>query len=180
MLPSLSSLQLLALAPPHGAKGGGHGGGGGAGHGAAAGTHAPAGHGAGHDAVPGWLGLTDLPEWVDPSLDVLTIVFLALGAFLVLTGALGVIRMPDVFARMHPAGKGDTMGQTLVLVGLVFQATDPFMALKLLIIVAVLWITAPTSTHALAVAAWRDGHRPLLGEAARQAVRDNEGREDAA
>jgi multisubunit Na+/H+ antiporter MnhG subunit len=56
----------------------------------------------------------------------------------------------------------DALGQLLILGGLGIASDDPWIALKLAIISSVLFITAPTSTHALVRAAWREGLRPWL------------------
>ena len=85
-----------------------------------------------------------------------------LGAFVVFTGAVGVARFPDFYARVHPAGMIDALGQVLILAGLGIASDDPWIALKLAIIAVTLFITAPTSTHALVRAAWREGLRPWL------------------
>ena len=85
-----------------------------------------------------------------------------LGAFVVFTGAVGVARFPDFYARVHPAGMIDALGQVLILTGLGIASDNPWIALKLAIISVTLFITAPTSTHALVRAAWREGLRPWL------------------
>lgn len=87
------------------------------------------------------------------------------GAFFMLTGALGLLRFPDVFTRMHAAGMTDTMGAGLILAGLCFQG-DGITALRLLLILAFLWFTSPVSTHALARAALQGGLRPVVGKGA--------------
>ena len=86
-------------------------------------------------------------------LDVVSWVFILGGVFFTLTGALGILRLPDVFTRMHAAGMTDTMGAGLILVGLCFQTGDGFIVFRLLLIVALLWFTSPIATHALAKAA---------------------------
>ena len=88
----------------------------------------------------------DYGDWVSA-------VCLALGALFALTGAVGVLRFGDFYSRLHPAGHGDTLAQTFILGGLLFQCTDFFMAVKLVLIVVFLYITAPTATHAISQAA---------------------------
>lgn len=94
--------------------------------------------------------------------DLITMVCLGLGAFLALTGSLGLLRMPDFYTRLHPAGKNDSLGQLLVVVGLCFQATHWMHVAKLLLIAGFLLLTAPTATHAITKAAWIAGLRPWL------------------
>ena len=49
--------------------------------------------------------------------DVLTTIFLAGGVFFGFTGSLGILRMPDFYTRLHPAGKSDTLSQALIVAG---------------------------------------------------------------
>lgn len=93
-------------------------------------------------------------------LDVLSWALLMAGAFLVLVGALGLVRMPDFYTRMHPAGITDTLGTGLILLGLMLQAGFGFVAIKLFLIGAFLFFTSPTSTHAIANAALVTGLKP--------------------
>lgn len=94
-------------------------------------------------------------------LDAVSWVLLGAGAFFTLVGALGMLRLPDVFARMHAAGMTDTMGAGLILAGLCFQTGAVSVVARLLLVAAFLWFTSPISTHALARAALRTGVRPL-------------------
>lgn len=89
------------------------------------------------------------------------------GILFVLAGALGVLRMPDFFTRMHAAGMTDTLGAEFIVFGLCFQTAfvqgDWQMTLKLLLVAFFLFITSPTATHAIANAAHRSGLKPQLG-----------------
>ncbi len=90
--------------------------------------------------------------------DALTVVFLAVGSFFALTGAVGILRLPDFYSRIHPAGKSDTLAQLMILMGLVFQvfrsdSYGTFIGVKLILIVLLLFITSPTAVHAIARAA---------------------------
>lgn len=84
------------------------------------------------------------------------------GLFCVLSG-IGLFRMPDVFTRSHAAGMTDTVGATLILAGLLLQAPDWTVAVRLVLVVAFLVLTSPTASHALAQAALADGLQPKLG-----------------
>jgi len=85
------------------------------------------------------------------------------GAIFVLAGALGVLRMPDFFTRMHAAGMTDTLGAEFILLGLMLQAGFSQMTLKLLLVAFFLFLTSPTATHAIANAALKSGLKPQLG-----------------
>src|SRR5687768_14906123 len=84
---------------------------------------------------------------------------LAGSAFCVI-GAIGLIRMPDLYTRMHAASVTDTLGAGLILLGLVLQAGFTLVAAKLLIVALLILFTTPTATHALARAAFLRGVAP--------------------
>lgn len=96
--------------------------------------------------------LVDILSWV---------LLLAGGAFLV-TGGIGLLRLPDFFARLHATGLTDTLGTALTMLGLILQAGLTLVSVKLFLIFAFLFFTGPTATHALAKAALHGGVRPLL------------------
>jgi len=75
------------------------------------------------------------------------------GSMFCLVGGLGLIRLPDMFARMHGASLIDTMGIGLILIGLMFQAGFTLITGKLVLILIFVFFTSPTSTYALARAA---------------------------
>ena len=102
---------------------------------------------------------------MDTALQLISWGLVLAGAFFMLTGALGLLRFPDVFTRMHAAGMTDTMGAGLILAGLCFQG-DGVTAVRLLLILGFLWFTSPVSTHALARAALQGGLRPVVGRGA--------------
>ncbi|MGD2138838.1 MAG: monovalent cation/H(+) antiporter subunit G [Burkholderiales bacterium] len=83
------------------------------------------------------------------------------GVFCVI-GALGLLRMPDFFTRMHAASLIDTLGAGLLLLGMMLQAGLTLVTVKLVMIALLLFFTSPTATHALARAARVRGVEPLL------------------
>lgn len=100
---------------------------------------------------------------MDLPLDIASWTFLLGGSFFLLTGGIGVLRLPDFFARLHAAGVTDTMGAGLTLLGLAFQAGFSPAGIKLALILGFLIFTSPTATHALAKAASHGKLKPLLG-----------------
>lgn len=90
-------------------------------------------------------------------------VCLAAGAAFCVVGAIGLIRMPDFYTRMHAASVTDTVGAGLILIGLMLQAGFTLVTAKLLMIGMLILLTSPAATHALARAAFLRGVRPLLG-----------------
>lgn len=99
-------------------------------------------------------------------LDWISAVLLGLGGFVALTSAVGVLRMPDFFTRIHPAGKNDSLAQVLILGALLLQVPGWQVAVKLLLISAFLLLTTPSSTYAIAHAAIVDQRKPLVGDEA--------------
>jgi len=97
---------------------------------------------------------------MDVLLDGATGLFIAVGLFFILTGSIGVLRMPDVFCRMHAAGMTDTMGAGFLLLGFALQAGSPMVLVRVVLIYAFLLFTSPISSHALARAALARGEEP--------------------
>ena len=93
-------------------------------------------------------------------LDVLSWISIVGGLFFMLVGTVGVLRMPDVYTRLHAAGMTDTMGAGLLLLGMGFQAGISLITVRLVIVYAFLLFTSPIGTHALARAAIVGGVEP--------------------
>jgi multicomponent Na+:H+ antiporter subunit G len=85
-------------------------------------------------------------------------VFALIGALFCVIGGIGVVRLPEFYTRCHASGLADSAGAGALLLGLMFFA-DPLVAVKLLILVAFLWISSAVSTHSLAKAAFSKGVR---------------------
>lgn len=90
-------------------------------------------------------------------------IFLVAGAGFCVIGGVGLLRMPDFYARTHAAGVTDTMGAGLVLIGLMLQAPTALIGVKLVIILGFLWLVGPTAGHALFKAAYADGVKVYEG-----------------
>jgi multicomponent Na+:H+ antiporter subunit G len=83
-------------------------------------------------------------------------VLVSLGVFFLVAGAVGLVRFPDFYTRMHAAGKCDTLGSLLVLTGLAVHQGFDLASVKLIIVAVLIFITSPTATHAIARAAPRN------------------------
>lgn len=97
-------------------------------------------------------------------IDVLSWICLVGGGFFCVVGAVGLMRMPDFYTRMHAASVIETLGAGLILLGLVLQAGFTLVAVKLLMVGLLIFFASPTATHALARAAMVRGLKPLLSE----------------
>ena len=84
-----------------------------------------------------------------------TVILIALGVFFLALGAVGLLRFPDYFSRMHAGGKCDTLGSLLLLAGLACYGGVTLASLKILGIALFIFLTSPTATHAIARAAYR-------------------------
>ena len=81
---------------------------------------------------------------------------LLLGTFLMAVTALGLLRLPDVFCRMHAAGKAGTLGVVLLILGAVvaLAGTPDDVSIRGLLAVVFQFLTTPAATHLLARAAY--------------------------
>ena len=80
--------------------------------------------------------------------------FILLGSFLLLTGSLGLIRLPDFWSRLHGASISDTGGVLFLILAMMLHVTTVWVFFKLLAIVAFIFISSPTASHAIANAAF--------------------------
>jgi multicomponent Na+:H+ antiporter subunit G len=91
-------------------------------------------------------------------------VLILLGSFFTIVGALGIVRMPEIFTRMHAASVTDTLGIGFLILGMGLQAGFDLVTLKLVFLLALFFFTGPVVTHALAQACLHEGIKPLLAE----------------
>jgi multicomponent Na+:H+ antiporter subunit G len=102
--------------------------------------------------------------------NVIVVAFFAAGVFFALVGAIGLLRFPDFYTRLHATGKCDTLGAGLVILGaMIYHFVQyPEAALviaKLAFLVFFVFIANPTATHAIMKAAHKTGVKPWrLGE----------------
>jgi multicomponent Na+:H+ antiporter subunit G len=97
--------------------------------------------------------------------ELLALVAVIVGTAFSIVGALGMLRLPDVYTRLHATGKVSVFGVVLLLVAAV--AITPLGLGKGLVLIGLLVITGPAASHALSSAAYR------LGIPMRQAIRDD-------
>ncbi len=97
----------------------------------------------------------------------IVVVFLLICGLVFFTGgAVGILRLPDFYTRLHPAGKMDTLGSLLMVLGIALYNLNDFSwgalltSLKILLIVLFIFILSPTATHAIVDAGFRAGLRP--------------------
>jgi len=89
----------------------------------------------------------------------ITVAFLLAGSFFLVTGSLGIVRFPDTYSRMHAAGKCDTLGVSLMLIGfIIYQGLD-LVSVKLILIILFVFFTGPVAVNAIIRAAINSGHK---------------------
>ena len=96
--------------------------------------------------------------------DIASWVCILLGSFFTVAGAFGLVRMPEVFTRMHAASVIDTLGVGFLILGMSLQAGLSLVTLKLVFLLALFFFTGPVVTHALAQACLHENIRPMLTE----------------
>jgi multicomponent Na+:H+ antiporter subunit G len=84
------------------------------------------------------------------------------GAVFCVIGGIGLLRLPDVYARTHGSAITDTLGAGLILAGLMLQAGLSLICVKLLLVFAFMLLTGPAAGHALVKAAYAHGIRAKL------------------
>lgn len=87
----------------------------------------------------------------------MVVALLAAGTFFLGVSALGLLRLPDFYARTHAAGKTETLGAILLLGGMALHQGFEAASLKLLLILGLVAVANPAGVHALTRAALRSG-----------------------
>ena len=96
--------------------------------------------------------------------NIVVVVLLVAGTFFMLIGTIGFLRFPDFYSRIHATGKCDTLGEGLMLIGLMIYAGVSFVSVKILFLMIFILVANPTSTHAIAKAAYDVGLQPWKKE----------------
>jgi len=109
-------------------------------------------------------------EIIGTILPPVVIVLMAVGLFFMLAGAAGLLRFPDFYTRLHATGKCDTLGEVLIIFGLLLyhffiyspgaELSVKLVPVKLLFLIAFIFLANPTATHAIMKAAYNTGVKP--------------------
>ena len=90
----------------------------------------------------------------------LVALLLIAGGFFSLVAAIGVVRMPDVYIRMHATTKAGTLGVGLLLVAVALHFQDGSVTSRVVGTVVFLLLTAPVGAHLLGKVLLRTGYTP--------------------
>lgn len=83
-----------------------------------------------------------------------------MGAFFVITGAIGIMRFPDFYTRLHPAALINSVGAPSILAGIAVQCGFNNITLKIVLLIGILLVTSAVLTHSLAKTAMLQGLKP--------------------
>jgi len=97
---------------------------------------------------------------VAQAMDIVVGLMLVIGAFFTLVAAIGLIRLDDVYMRMHAASKAGTLGSCVLLLALAVESQQLDVVTRAIAGVVFFLLTAPISAHLLARAAYLVGYRP--------------------
>lgn len=89
--------------------------------------------------------------------EILTCIFLLLGGVLAVIAATGVLRMPDLFIRMHAATKVGTVCVSSITIGVMIHFGSLTVVSHGLLVIAFFLLTAPVAAHMIARSAYRSG-----------------------
>ncbi|MGC6454112.1 MAG: monovalent cation/H(+) antiporter subunit G [Candidatus Puniceispirillaceae bacterium] len=90
-------------------------------------------------------------------IDILSGLSIAAGVVALLTGSIGLIRLPDLYSRTHAVGMMDTAGVGFIILGLLIHEGVTLLSVKLALVGIFLFFTSPIATHAVAQVAFRSG-----------------------
>ena len=86
---------------------------------------------------------------------------IAIGVIALLIGSLGLIKLPDVYCRIHAVGMIDTAGAGFIILGMIIHQGFSLVSFKLALIGVFLFFTSPIATHAVAQVAHKSGVVPV-------------------
>ena len=98
---------------------------------------------------------------MDLILDIITGICFFVGSLSIIIGACGLIKLPDVFSRIHAAGMIDTGGTAFFLLGMILQAGWSLITFKLILIGIFIFFTSPVTSHVTANLARQKNLMPL-------------------
>lgn len=90
-------------------------------------------------------------------IDILAAIFLLIGSLFSLAAAVGLVKLPDVFLRMHASTKAGTLGVGLIMGALALASGETSVILRAFAVIFFLVLTAPVAAHMLGRAAYRMG-----------------------
>ncbi len=90
--------------------------------------------------------------------EIIAAIFLICSLFFFLASAVGMLRLPDFYTRLHASGNSETLGLMLACVGLVFYEGPTLLSIKIIFVFLLVFLANPIGTHILGKAALKSGH----------------------
>lgn len=107
-------------------------------------------------------------DWI---VEITSWIAILMGSAFLIIGAIGTLRFPDFWSRVHAVSVTDSAGMLLLTLGMCIQAGFTLITVKLIIIGVFLFITGPTATHAVANAAFVSGFLPKGADKFRRVIK---------
>ncbi|UYN99669.1 MAG: monovalent cation/H(+) antiporter subunit G [Devosia sp.] len=101
-------------------------------------------------------------------------VVLLIGALFTLLASIGVVRLPDLYTRMHAASKAGAVGGGLILIAVALHSQDTAVTVRAIMGVVFLLLTTPVSAHLLARASYLAGYSPIASTKPDELARSRE------
>ncbi|MBQ7317657.1 MAG: monovalent cation/H(+) antiporter subunit G [Phascolarctobacterium sp.] len=96
--------------------------------------------------------------------EILATIFVLGGSLFFVGSAIGMLRLPDFYTRIHASGNSETLGCMLSFIGLVIYEGLTITALKMVMIFTIVFLANPIGSHILSKAAYKSGHRVLTSK----------------
>ena len=90
--------------------------------------------------------------------EIIAVILLVCSLFFFLASAIGMIRLPDFYSRLHASGNSETLGLMLSCLGLVIYEGPTLLSVKIVIVFLLVGLANPIGTHMLGKAALKSGH----------------------
>lgn len=101
------------------------------------------------------------PTTLAVTIDIVSGLLLITGAFFFIAGTVGLLRLPDLFSRLHALTKADNVGLGLIMLGLIPTVPDVFYGAKMVLLWLLVMVSGATGAHLIAKRALRgDGEDP--------------------
>lgn len=90
--------------------------------------------------------------------EVIAAIFIIGGIIFFLGSAIGMLRLPDFYTRIHASGNSETLGSTLAFIGLMIYEGPTLTSLKMAFVFLLVFMANPIGSHILSKAAYKSGH----------------------
>lgn len=91
--------------------------------------------------------------------EIISALFMIAGAVFFLASAIGMLRLPDFYSRIHASGNSETLGCMLSFIGLIIYEGLTLTSLKMAMIFIIVFLANPIGSHILSKAAYKSGHK---------------------